>query len=184
MDDVERNGRAERGSRLAKAQEHWRRRTRRRQSPTRHEAERRSLARVLDRSGGTLVRVIGGNARRMSRVGGSRVEWAMGTGASGRRVWLRVVREGVMGIVRRHEVRFPACVALTSEHCCARRGRGGRQCQRRQQRAQDAALPRAQCVQPAAGVPPHGASVDPYAVRARKSPRPEGLSACCRRTAG
>ena len=37
----------------------------------------------------------------------------MGAGASGRRVRLQVVREGVMGIVRRHEVRFRACGAGT-----------------------------------------------------------------------
>ena len=85
VDDVERDGREERGSRLAKAQEQWRRRTRRRQSPTRHERERRSLARVLDRSCGTVVRVVGGRARRMSRRwrdpsragNGGRCEWTL-----------------------------------------------------------------------------------------------------------
>ena len=147
------------------------------------ESGARSLG-VLDRSCGTVIRVVGGRACRMSGVSRTRVEWAMGAGVSGRRIPLQVVREGVMGIVRRHELRFRACVAGTPEHCCAHRGRGGRQRQRGQQRAQDAALPRAQCVQPAAGVPPHGVSVDLYAVRARRSPRPKGFSACCRRIAG
>ena len=146
------------------AREHWRCRTRRRQSPTRHGESGARSPRSWLRSRGTVIRVVGRRACRMSGV--SRPE---SSGQWGQvRVTARLAagrapaaRDGRRAATRG---RFRACVAVTPEHRRARRGRGGRQRERRQQRAR---MPRFACaVRSASGwSASHGASVNLCAVR-------------------